>query len=178
MIRKLVTSSRLTGARLTGALLAGALPLAGCGFTPLYATPALTPALASVETVLPGTSRTGFLLKEQLGQQFARDTDDPAHYRLTVTLTESRFPRGVRVNNVANRYELDVNATYSLTDAATAKVLYTGSSSVEVSYDSADPPYAGVAANQDGEQRAAAQMAIQIRLVLARYFERQATPGV
>ena len=173
MVRKLVTP-----APLVAALLAGALPLAGCGFTPLYATPALTPALASVEAVLPGTSRTGFLLKEQLGQQFARDTDEPAHYRLTLTLTEARYPRGVRVNNVANRYELDVNASYSLTDAATAKVLYTGASSVEVSYDSADPPYAGVAANQDGEQRAAAQMAIQIRLALARYFERQATPGV
>ncbi len=168
MIRKLATA----------VLVAGALPLAGCGFTPLYATPALTPALASIETVLPGTSRTGFLLKEQLGQQFARDTDEPAHYRLTLTLNEVRFPRGVRVNNVANRYELDVNATYSLTDAATAKVLYTGASTVEVSYDSADPPYAGVAANQDGEQRAAAQMAIRIRLALARYFERQATPGV
>ena len=173
MVRKLVTPVLLVGS-----LLAGAAPLAGCGFTPLYATPALTPALASVETVLPGTSRTGFLLKEQLGQQFARDTDEPAHYRLTLTLRESRFPRGVRVNNVANRYELDVNADYSLSDAATAKVLYTGSSSVEVSYDSADPPYAGVAANQDGEQRAAGQMAIQIRLALARYFERQATPGV
>ncbi len=160
------------------ALLAALAPLAACGFTPLYATPAVVPALASIEAVLPGTSRTGFLLKEQLGQQFARDVDEPAHYRLTLTVNEYRLPRGVRVNNVANRYELDVNTTYSLTDAATAKVLYTGRSSVEVSYDSADPPYAGVAANQDGEQRAAAQMAIQIRLALSRYFERQATPGV
>ena len=161
---------------LAGVLLAA--PLAGCGFTPMYATPAVSPALASVEAVLPGASRTGFLLKEQLNHELARDVDEPAHYRLTLTLSEFRVPRGVRVNNVANRYELNVTASYSLSDAATAKVLYAGQSSTVVSYDSADPPYAGVAANQDGEERAANQVAIQIRLALARYFERQATPGV
>ena len=162
---------------LAAAVLACAAPLAGCGFTPLYATPAVSPALASIDPVLTGTSRTGFLLKEQLNQELARDRDEPAHYRLTLKLSEGRFPEGVRVNNVANRYELDVSATYTLTDAATAKVLYTGTTMAEASYDSADPPYAGVAANQDGEQRIAAQVAIQIRLALARYFERQATPG-
>jgi LPS-assembly lipoprotein len=168
MLRKLI---------LAATLLAAAAPLAGCGFTPMYATAGVSPALASIDPVLPGTSRTGFLLKEQLGRELARDQDEPAHYRLTMTLSEYRIPRGVRVNNVANRYELNVTASYSLTDAATAKVLYTGQSSAEVSYDSADPPYAGVAANQDGEERAAAQVAIQIRLALARYFERQAVPG-
>ena len=119
-------------------------PLGGCGFTPLYATPAVSPALSSIETVLPGTSRTGFLLREQLIHELGRDEDDTPHYRLTLTLSELRVPEGVRVNNVANRYEIDVTATYSLSDAATAKVLYNGSTSAEVSYDSADPPYAGV----------------------------------
>ena len=160
------------------ALAACALPLAGCGFTPLYATPAVSPALSSIEAVLPGTSRTGFLLREQLNKELARDQDEPAHYRLAITLVETRSPLGVRVNNVAGRYEIDVNATYSLTDAATAKLLYTGHSTAQVSYDSADPPYAGAAANQDGEERIANQVAIQIRLALSRYFERQATPGV
>ncbi len=154
-----------------------AAPLSACGFTPMYATPAVSPALSSIQPVLPGTSRTGYFLKDQLNRELARDEDEPAHYRLDMSLSESRIPRGVRIDNVANRYELDVHASYSLTDASTAKVLYTGSSSVEVSYDSADAPYAGVAANQDGEQRAAEQMAVQIRLALARYFVRQAVPG-
>ena len=158
------------------ALLAAA-PLAGCGFTPLYATPAVSPALASIEPILPGTSRTGFLVREALNQELSRDVDQPAHYKLAITLREVRFPQGVRVNNVANRYELDVTASYTLTDASTAKVVYTGRSTSEVSYDSADPPYAGVAANQDGEQRIARQVAIAIRLALSRYFDHQATPG-
>src|SRR5579875_3923413 len=105
------------------ALLLVSAPLAGCGFTPLYATPAVAPALASIEPVLPGTSRTGFFLKDELNREFARDRDEPAHYRLTIKLTEFRLPLGVRVNNVANRYELDATATYTLTDAATAKVI-------------------------------------------------------
>jgi len=151
-------------------------PLAGCGFTPLYATPALSPALASVDVVLPGTSRTGFLLKEQLRQELSHDPDEPAHYRLSITLHETRAPQGVRVNNVANRYELDLSASFTLADATTGKILHSGSVASEVSYDSADPPYAGVVANQDGEQRVAKEAAIRIRLDLARYFEHQAVP--
>jgi LPS-assembly lipoprotein len=151
-------------------------PLAGCGFTPLYATPALSPALSSVDVVLPGTSRTGFLLKEQLHSELNHDPDEPAHYRLSITLNERRSPQGVRVNNVANRYEIDLTANYTLADATTGKVLRVGAVSSEVSYDSADPPYSGVVANQDGEQRVAQEAAIRIRLELARYFEHQAVP--
>ena len=96
-----------------------AAPLAGCGFTPMYATPAVSPALSSIQAVLPGTSRPGYLLKDQLNRELARDEDEPAHYRLDLTVSESRIPRGVRGNNVANRYELDFRASYSLTDAST-----------------------------------------------------------
>jgi LPS-assembly lipoprotein len=152
------------------------IPLAGCGFTPLYATPALTPALSSVDVSLEGTSRTGYLMREQLRRELNHDADEPAHYRLTITLSERRAPQGVRVNNVANRYEIDLTANYSLADATTGKVLRTGAVSSEVSYDSADPPYSGVVANQDGEQRVAQEAAIRIRLELARYFEHLAAP--
>ena len=160
-----------------GVLALAAAPLAGCGFTPLYATPAVSPALGSIAFDLPGTSRTGYLLKEQLNRDLARDQGEAPHYRLAITLHEIRFPGGVRVNNVANRYEIDTTASYVLTDSATGKVLYRNSATTEVSYDSADPPYAGVVANQDGEQRTAGQLSVLIRLGLARYFEHQATPG-
>jgi LPS-assembly lipoprotein len=74
------------------------------------------------------------------------------------------------VNNVANRYEINFTVNYRLVAAGGTKVLLEGSAPVIVEYDSADPPYAGVAAEQDGEVRAANQAAIQIRLALARYF--------
>ena len=152
-----------------------AVALAGCGFTPLYATPGTTPALASVEVTAPQT-REGYLVKQRLNEALARDRDVAPLYRLAMTFNEARYPEGVRVNNVATRYELGLTASYVLTDSATGRVLLQSSVPVQVSYDSADPPFAGTQANQDGEVRLAEQTALRIRLDLARYFERQATP--
>ena len=154
---------------LAGLVLVGAT-LAGCGFTPLYATPGVTGALAGVAVDPPPHSRTGYLLRQQLDDQLGRDPGQPPTYRLALTVDERRFPAGVRVNNVASRYEVDLSVGYTLTEAATGRVLLTGSAPVRVSYDSADSPYAGVAAEQDGADRAANQAAVLIRLQLSRWL--------
>jgi LPS-assembly lipoprotein len=147
-----------------------ALGLSACaGFTPLYATPGLTSSLRDVDVVVP-QNRAGFLLHEQLDDQLARERDRPARYRLSLTLTERRFPRGLRVNNVASDFELDLRVNYALIDTQTATTLVTGVAPVSVFYVSADAPYAGIAAQQDAQERAANQAAIQIRLDLSRYF--------
>jgi LPS-assembly lipoprotein len=161
------------------AILAAA-PLAGCGFTPLYATPGMTPSLDAVDVVVERISdpssvdtlqnRIHFLLREQLNDELGRKADAPVRYQLICRTTERRVPRGIRVNNVANRYEINFTVNYSLMAVGGTRVLLQGSAPVIVVYDSADPPYAGVAAEQDGESRAANQAAIQIRLALARYF--------
>ena len=148
---------------------AAVISLSGCGFTPLYATPGMTPALESIDVVIPH-SRIGFMLHEQLDDELGHNAGEPVRYQLTCTTTERRYPRGVRVNNVANRYEMNFTVNYTLTKAGETKVLLHGVAPVVVEYDSADPPYAGVAAEQDGETRAANQAAIQIRLALSRYF--------
>ncbi len=152
------------------ALLAALLGLAACaGFTPLYATPGLTPSLRAIDVVVP-QNRSGFLLHEQLDDELARDRDRPARYRLNLTLVERRFPRGLRVNNVASDFELDLRVSYALVDTTNAKTLLTGLAPISVFYVSADAPYAGIAAQQDAQERAANQAAIQIRLDLSRYF--------
>lgn len=146
-----------------------AVSLSGCGFTPLYAAPGMTPALDSIDVVIPH-NRMGFLLHEQLDDELGHRASVPVRYQLTCTTKEVRYPRGVRVNNVANRYEINFSVNYVLREAGGTKVLLQGVAPVIVDYDSADPPYAGVAAEQDGENRAANQAAISIRLALARYF--------
>ena len=161
------------------AILAAA-PLAGCGFTPLYGTPGMIPSLDAVDVVVERVqdpsnvdtlqNRIHFLLREQLNDELGHRANAPVRYQLICKTTERRFPRGVRVNNVANRYEIDFTVNYTLTAIGGARVLLQSSAPVIVVYDSADPPYAGVAAEQDGENRAASQAAIQIRLALARYF--------
>jgi LPS-assembly lipoprotein len=147
--------------------------LAGCGFTPLYAEPGTAPALSGVAVVTPDHSRLGYVLREQLDDALGRDRDRPPPYRLETKLTDYRVPLGVRVNNVANRYEVGLTVAWKLVDAETGKVLTQGSSFGRVSYDSADAPYGGVAAEKDGEERAAAQAALAIRNALARWFVRR-----
>jgi LPS-assembly lipoprotein len=165
---------------LTALAVLAAAPLAGCGFTPLYATPGMTPSLDAIDVVVERISdpsavdtlqnRIHFLLREQLDDELGHRAGAPVRYQLLCKTTERRVPRGVRVNNVANRYEINFTVNYTLRSIGGTKVLLQGAAPVIVVYDSADPPYAGVAAEQDGENRAANQAAIQIRLALARYF--------
>lgn len=152
-----------------GLLLTVGFLLSGCGFQPLYASGSTLEGLQRVEVVsAPG--RTGYLLKEQLDDQLARNRSEPARYRLDMIVHERRAPFGGRVNNIANRYEIGVDVDYRLVELASRRELKRGSVAVAVSYDSADPPYAGVAAQQSGEERGAAQAAVLLRLELARYF--------
>jgi LPS-assembly lipoprotein len=120
------------------------------------------------------TSREGYFLRLKLNDQLGRDPDTPSRYKLTTTLKQSRIAQGIRVNNIATRYELDVNVGYILSDGVTGEVLTHGQVSVKVSYDSSAPPYATVASNQDAETRAADQAATYVRLALAHYFQTQA----
>ncbi len=114
--------------------------------------------------------RAGFLVRDELQDALARDRSAAARYRLTYTVHQLKYPRGLRVNNIATGYELDLTVDYALTEIATGTVVYRGNAPVQVSYNSADAPYAGIAAQQDAEQRAAQQAAVLIRLDLSRYF--------
>ena len=151
-------------------LVSAGLGLGACGgFTPLYAAPGVTPQLASIE-VARQDGRTGFLLGQYLDDDFAKSRTSQPAYRLVLHSSQVRIPRGIRVNNVASRYEVDLNTTYTLVDIKTRQTITSGLVKVNVTYDSADQPYAGLAAELDGQQRAAEQSAQRIRLELASYF--------
>ena len=143
------------------------------GFQPLYATTGVTPNLESIQVNVP-QNRAGFMLKEKMDDAFARNVNETARYRLNLPLAEKRNPRGLRVNNVASDVEEDLNVAYELVDSATGKSLLKGFVPASVFYVSADAPYAGIAAQQDAQSRAADQVAVRIRLDLSRYFTRQA----
>jgi LPS-assembly lipoprotein len=160
---------------LFAALFLATAPLAACaGFEPLYAMPNVTPALRSVDVVTP-PGRVGFLLREQINDELARDTA-PARYRLNLTVAENRIPRGIRVNNVASEVELDLRVGYDLIENATGKSLLRGQTAAAVFYAATDAPYAGIASQQDAQERAASQAAVQIRLALSRQFAAAARP--
>ena len=89
---------------MAGALIAASVVLSSCGFQPLYAQQGVTSSLASVEVVAP-EGRAGYLLREHLDDAFGRNLDAAPTYRMHLVIHEARFPRGVRIDNVATRYE-------------------------------------------------------------------------
>ena len=155
------------------ALSIAAAGLSACGFTPLYAQQGVVPGLSRVEVVAP-EGRTAFLLRERLDDQLAHDRGAAPAYRLTYALDEVRVPRGLGPDNAASRYELNLRVNWQLTDAASGGQLRQGRTEVLITYGAADPPYAGIAAQENGQQRAAAEAARRIRLELAQYFAARA----
>lgn len=146
-----------------------AFSLSGCGFSPLYAERGVVSGLSAIEVEAPQT-RTGYLLREELDDAFARDRSRPAEYRLALQVDEDRRPRGLRVDDVATRYEVLLRVDYALLGRTGTTPVTRGRAEVTVTYDSADQPYAGIAAQTDGQERAAAQAAQRIRLDLARWL--------
>jgi LPS-assembly lipoprotein len=144
------------------------LSLTSCGFTPLYAVPGVASGLSTIAISAP-QGRSGFLLRQSLDDAFAHDASAPAAYRLGLSYNEQKIPRGVRVDNVANRYELVLTVGYTLT-TTTGTPGKTGKVQASVTYDSADQPYASIAAEQDGQERAAAKAARQIQIELAAWM--------
>lgn len=156
----------LCGVALTGA--------AACGFQPLYAeSTGIAPILASTAVETPDT-RTGRLLREELEDEFGRQPGGAPRYRLVVDVDEIRYPRGLRVDDTANRYDLQLGVTYTMVELPSGAPVTSGFRSVVVTYDVADAPYAGVAANLDGQERAASEAARLIRSLVTRaLLERQ-----
>jgi LPS-assembly lipoprotein len=155
---------------LPAALLAiAALALSACGFTPLYGHQSVTSALGAIEVVAP-EGRAGYLLGEKLNDAFARDVNVLPSHRLVYDVKEMRYARGVRVDNVANRYELSLTADWRLLDAKTGQLVRSGSTNAAVTYDSADQPYASISAQQDSQERAATEVARRIQMELATWL--------
>lgn len=148
------------------ALLAGAALLSGCGFTPLYGDSGISGGLSRIAVTTPD-DRLGYRLREQLEDAFGRDGGQAPLYRLTTEVEQKRRPLGRRIDDTASRYELTVKAAWTL-EPASGGAPIKGAQTTTVTYAAADQPYAAIAAQQDGEDRAAADLAQLIRLDLMR----------
>ncbi len=141
--------------------------LSGCaGFQPLYAQPEVVRNLAAIQVQAPN-GRTGYLMRQHLDDSFAKDHGVTPTYAMDLSIGEARYPRGVRIDNVATRYEYVLTASYVLREIKTQAVAKRGQVRVELTYDSADQPYASIAAQQDAQDRAADEAARRIEVELA-----------
>ncbi|MFP5297007.1 MAG: LPS assembly lipoprotein LptE, partial [Alphaproteobacteria bacterium] len=88
-------------------------------------------------------------------------------WRLETVIDQERRPLGRRIDDTAARYELTVRGAWTLTPLTGGEPI-SGVETVTTTYAAADQPYAAIAAQQDGEERAAAELARLIRLDLMR----------
>ena len=63
-----------------------------------------------------------------------------------------------------------MTVSYQLIEIATGRLVKAGVEPIQVVYDVADQPYAGIAAQQNSQERAAQEAAQRIRTDLAVYF--------
>ena len=150
---------------------AASLLLAGCGFTPMYGDAGGSPTLSRI-AVSAQDDRLGYRLREQLEDALGWDRAAAPLYRLATRTEQSRRPLGRRIDDTATRYELTVRAAWTLTPTTGGAPL----SGVETStstYAAADQPYAAIAAQQDGEDRAATELARLIRIDILRSLSGQ-----
>ncbi|HYG26707.1 MAG TPA: LPS assembly lipoprotein LptE, partial [Caulobacteraceae bacterium] len=95
-------------------------------------------------------------------------------WRLELAYAQARIGRGLREDSTVSRYELELPVDYRLVDASTGGLVKAGRVDAEVTYDSVDAPYASVVAQQDAEERAAADAARRIHLELAAWLAARA----
>jgi len=154
------------------AALVGLASLGGCGFTPLYARPGVAGGMTHIEVVAP-QGRVGYLLRQNLDDDFGHAQGEAPVYRLEMTMNTVRQAHGLTANDTAQRYELDLKVSYNLIEVASGKVAHTGAVVSDISYDSTDQPYAGIAARQDVQNRLASDVAQKIEIQVASWLASQ-----
>lgn len=161
---------------------AGAAPLllAGCGFQPLY-------GRGSVGAVDDDLARVEIgLIPDRIGQQVHNylldrinraGRPERARHRLDVRLSSSKVILGIERDQTATRAKLVLTADFDLTDLATGEVVLRRSARSANSYNIVDSALATRSAELDATDRAARELAEEIRLILALYFRRRAAEG-
>jgi LPS-assembly lipoprotein len=169
-------SEPASGAR--ALIAAGIIALtAGCGFRPLYLSggeasgePTVGGELASVD-IAPIRDRVGQLVRNDLLFLLSPTVDETtAAYRLDVRIAETISELAVERTGFATRSNLRLNATYSLIDLASGKPLVNGRTRAISSYNIVNASYSTLTAQYAARERAARQIAEDIRSRLSAYF--------
>jgi LPS-assembly lipoprotein len=158
----------------------GLLPLAACGFHPLYGGTATGPGIARTLSeiyVEPIPDRVGYQLRNALLDLFnATGRGDDAAYRLKLTLNEEEQAVALQTNTNITRYNYTLKAHYELIPKGSTDVAKSGDVASLTAYNVAAAPYlyATVAAERDAKERAANEIAERIRIAVAVYLRSEA----
>lgn len=168
-----------------GALMLGmVLAATGCQFQPLYSTDAGTVGNANLAlsqlSVADVDSRPGQQVRNHLIFLLSGGADplNPTHeVRLRVTSNTSvtavgisGSQAGIQKGNTAGR--VTVSASYEIYDIAARKIVHRGSRNAFAAYDQTNQSFATQRAERDAENRAAREVAEQLRLAIGSDFSR------
>lgn len=173
-------------------VLAMCLALGACGFKPLYGTSVsggdVESGLAGVSIPEPKDRFTQLIRNELLSSMAAPGTDGAGLYRLELRQRTST-PAVIRSKSGLNQREMvEATVTFRLLEAGTGKLLKEGRTFANIPFDrvgseETDTPdaqvnseFANVQAEANAGQRAAIQVADDIRTRLAVYFAANPAP--
>lgn len=152
------------------ALAAAALATTGCGFAPIYATAGADFApLRDINVETRGEERVDYIFEQVMADKLGAYSPSSA-YRLEAIVSETRQGFGIRVDDVATRYESTITASYRLVRSSDGAVLIQGRRAGVASYDVSEDPYSELAAEQRSLERAVELVAEKVRLDLSLYF--------
>lgn len=156
------------------AVLLAAAGVTGCTVRPLMAPPAgpgeATPALSSV-AIAPVGTRYAQEVRNHLIFLFNGGSGTPENARYTLDLSVTRSTSAaariqVRTENEPTAETLTMSARYRLSDSASGAQVGSGTRSITASYDVPRQEYAARRAQRDAENRAARELAEQLRLAI------------
>jgi len=153
---------------LAAALLA-TLGVSSCGFSPLYASSDSRFASLGAIQVEVGDGRLNYLFAESMNEKLGTSTGEHL-YVLETVLRERRQGFGIRVDDVATRYESTITAAYRLRRISDGEIVVRGQRDGTASYDVPADPYAELFAEERAKERAVALAVEKIRLDLSLYF--------
>jgi len=151
------------------------LLLPACGFRPLYGTSGTDSASVSAKlagVAIPEQStRAGQLIRNAMLSAISpAGTYAPTTYRFDMTPkgSEQNFVEAQNTDVLRVSYRL--NVSFDLVSMSSGKSVYSGKTFSYVSYDRTGTPFANQQARINAEERAAQEVALDMRTRLAAYF--------
>lgn len=148
------------------------LSLGGCGLEPVYGKASqVRHAELSTIDVSPIRDRVGQDVRNHLIDRLGSSAKAP-RYRLDIALQESLIELAVQADDKVTRFNLALNASFSLVELADQQPVYNGSARSVSSYNIVDSEFATVESQKNARRRAAEDVAESIRDLLIVYFAR------
>ena len=146
-----------------------------CGFRPLYATrdePGVVHSDYALVAIEPMDGRIGQALYTSLTEvMHPRGRSREPAYRLIVSLREKKEGLAIASDETFSRFSFYFTADYRL-ESLRGELLQTGNSRSIAAYNVVDSPFATRVSELDARDRAARDLAQDIALKLAVYFDR------